>query len=181
MTIIYLTDYNTKCYGVTFQKNGWIRVQKFEDISDDKNITYCVKLLETFLGKSEPCIFSAISGSFNKNVFDGNTILLEISEENDKHRYLYIGGDMVCSFLTNDKIYKYISNMGNNLGPYSIPIGEENIHFLIPHFKFIKRENIKNIELMETNENFVDVFDYHVSNCRRLVQKNRNIKNSFKL
>ena len=34
---------------------------------------------------------------------------------------------MVCSFLTNDKIYKYISNMGNNLVPYSIAVGEENI------------------------------------------------------
>ena len=40
MTIMYITEYNTKCYGVTFVKNGWIKVQKFEDISDDKNIIY---------------------------------------------------------------------------------------------------------------------------------------------
>ena len=37
MTIIYVTEYNTECYGVTFQNIGWIKVQKFEDISDDKN------------------------------------------------------------------------------------------------------------------------------------------------
>ena len=36
MTIIYVTEYNTKCYGVTFEINGWIKVQIFEDISDDK-------------------------------------------------------------------------------------------------------------------------------------------------
>ena len=72
---------------------------------------------------------------------------------------------MVCSFLTNDKIYKYISNMGYILVPYSIVIGEENIYFLTPHFKFNRREIITNIELMETNKNFFDLFDYNVSNC----------------
>ena len=72
---------------------------------------------------------TAISGAFDKPVFVGNAILPKISEENNKHRYLSIGGDMVCSFLTNDKIYKYTSNMGNNLTPYSIAIGEENTIF----------------------------------------------------
>ena len=52
---------------------------------------------------------------------------------------------MVCSFSTYDKIYKYISNMGSNLIPYSIAISEENIYFLTPDFKFIKRGNIKKI------------------------------------
>ena len=61
-----------------------------------------------------------------------------------KNRYLYIGGDMLCSFLNNDKIYKYFSNMGNKLIPYSIAIGGENIYFLTPDFKFIQRESIKN-------------------------------------
>ena len=56
---------------------------------------------------------------------------------------------MVCSFLTNDKKYKYISNMGNNLTPYSIAIGWENNYFLTPHIEFNKRENIKNIKVME--------------------------------
>ena len=38
MTIIYLTEYNTRCYGVTFQNNGLVGVQKQENISDDKDI-----------------------------------------------------------------------------------------------------------------------------------------------
>ena len=29
-------------------------------------------------------------------------------------------------FLTSDNIYKYISNMGNNLTPYSVATGGEN-------------------------------------------------------
>ena len=48
---------------------------------------------------------------------------------------------MVCSFLTNDRIYKYISNMGNNLRPSSIAIGWENKNYLTPPFKNIKKEN----------------------------------------
>ena len=43
MSVLLLTEYNTRCYGVTFQNNGWIKVQKFEDISDDEYNIYCVK------------------------------------------------------------------------------------------------------------------------------------------
>ena len=39
--------------------------------------------------------------------------------------------------------------MGNNLIPYSIAIGEKNFYFLTPDFEFIKKENIKNIKLLE--------------------------------
>ena len=42
MTVLYLTENNTRCYGVTLQNNGWIKVQKVEDISDDENSIYCV-------------------------------------------------------------------------------------------------------------------------------------------
>ena len=77
------------------------------------------------------------SAAKDKKVFDGNTILPKVSEENNKHRYVYLGGDMVCSFLTNDRNYKYLSNMGINLSPYGIGTGEENYHLLAPNFKFI--------------------------------------------
>ena len=130
MTIIFITENNTKCYGVTFQNNGYVKIQKFEDNSHDKNIIYKVKPMETFLGKSQLC---------DQKVFDGNTILLKIGEENNKHKYVYIGGDMICTFLTNDRFYKYISNMGNNLCPYSVATGEENYYLLAPNFKFIEK------------------------------------------
>ena len=37
MTFIYLTEFIPRCYGVTFQNNGCIKVQKFGDISTDEN------------------------------------------------------------------------------------------------------------------------------------------------
>ena len=130
MTIIYVTENNCQCYGVTLQNKGWVKLQILEDVSEDKNIIYKVNPMETFLSKSQLCDMTEFSGAFDKSVFNGNTIFFKIGEENNKHRYVYIGGDMVCSFLTDDRIYKYISNMANNLTPYSIAIGYENIYYL---------------------------------------------------
>ena len=78
MTIIYLTEYNTKYYAVTFQIKGWIKVQKIKDVSNDKNIIYEVNPMETFLGKNQLCDLTEFSGAEDKEVFNGNTILLEI-------------------------------------------------------------------------------------------------------
>ena len=128
MTIIYVTEYNTNCYGVTCQNKQWVKVQKLKDIYDDKNIIYKNNPRETFLGRSQLCDMTEFSGARDKEVFNGNAFLLKIGEENNRHRYVYIGGDMVCSFLTDDKNYKFISNMGNNLTPCSIAIGWENIY-----------------------------------------------------
>ena len=55
--------------------------------------------------------------------------------------------------------------MGNNLTPYSIAVGDENIYFLTPQFKFIKREKIIDNELLKTNKSSIDPFEYLVSNC----------------
>ena len=164
MTIIYVADHNCECLALTFRNNGMIRVQKLEDVSDDENIIYEVNAMETFIGKSEDCNMTEFLGARDKEVFNGNTILLKIGEENNKHRFVYIGGDQVCSFLTNDKIYKYISNMGNNVTPYSIAKGWENIYFLTPYFRFIKKENID----VDDIDKLFDV-DYHtISNYQNL-------------
>ena len=88
MTLIYVTENKSRCYGITFQNNGYVKVQKVEDISNDENTIFCVKPSKIFLGKSESCLMTAMSGAFDKLVFDGNTILLKISEENIKHRYI---------------------------------------------------------------------------------------------
>ena len=82
---------------------------------------------------------------------------------------------MVCFFLTKDNIYEYISNMGNNLTPYSIAVGDENIYFLTPHFSFIKRDKIVESELLNTNESSVDPFDYRFSKCGKDSLKNLRI------
>ena len=55
MTIIYVTEKKCKCFGVTFENNGLVKVQKLEDVSNDKNIIYKVDPMETFLCKSHLC------------------------------------------------------------------------------------------------------------------------------
>ena len=143
MTVIYITENNCKCYEVTFQNNGFIQVQQFEDVSEsDKNIIYSINPMKTFLDKSQRCSMTTLSGAFDKSCFDGNIILLKVSIENGENKYVYIGGDMVCSFLTSDNIYEYVSNMGNNLSPYSFAIGKENYYLLAPTFSFIKKDKI---------------------------------------
>ena len=142
MTIIYVVEKICQHLAVTFKNNELIRVQKLHDVTEDENIIYEVNPMETFLGKSLLCNMTELSGARDKEVFNGNTILLKVSDENKKHRYVYIGGDQICSFLTNDKFYKYISNMGNNLSPYSIAIGCEIIYYLTPYFRYIKKEDI---------------------------------------
>ena len=83
--MIYITENYTKCYGVTFQYNGYVKVKNFADISNDENTIYCVKPMGIFLGKSQACNMTMFSGAF-----DGNTILLKRSEENGKHINMYI-------------------------------------------------------------------------------------------
>ena len=45
-----------------------------------------------------------MSGGFDKSVIDGNTILPKMVGEYCGHRYVYISGDKICSFLTNDNV-----------------------------------------------------------------------------
>ena len=88
MTIIYVAEHNCECLAVTFKNNGMIRVQKIEDVSDDENIIYEVNPIETSIGKSLVCDMTLYPGPADKEVFNGNTILLKVSEENNKHRYV---------------------------------------------------------------------------------------------
>ena len=143
MTVIYITENKCKCYAATFQNNGFVQVQQFGDVSEsDKNITYSINPMKTFLGKSQRCSMTALSGAFDKACFDGNTILLKVGIENEKYNYVYIGGDMICSFMTSDNIYEYVSIMGNNLNPYNFATGEENYYLLAPNFSFIEKDKI---------------------------------------
>ena len=143
MTVIYITENNCKFYAVIFQNNRFVQVQQFENVSEsDKKIIYSINPMKTFLGKSQSCSMRALSGAFDKSCFDGNTILLKVGIENGKNKYVYIGGDMVCSFMTSDNIYKYISNMGNTLSPYSFATGEGNYYLLAPNFSYIKKDKI---------------------------------------
>ena len=82
------------------------------------------------------------SGNLKKSIFSGKTILLKISEENNKNKYLYVGANKLYSFINNDHLLEYISNMGDNMTLYSIAIGEENKYFLSPHCKCMKEQKL---------------------------------------
>ena len=143
MTVLYIIEENCKCYAVNFQNNGFVQVQQFEDVSEsDKNIIYSISSMETFLGKSQSCTMTAVSGAFDKACFDGKTVLLKVGIENGKNKHVYNGGDMVCSSMTSDNIYQYVSNMGNTFCPYSFATGKENYYLLAPNFSFIKKDKI---------------------------------------
>ena len=96
------------------------------------------------------------SGDNDISKFDGNTFLLKVSEECGKQKCVYIGGSMVCSFLTDDKIYKYISNMEDIILPESKVIGEINVYFHNPHFKSLKKD------MIDGNDICLDTFDDYV-------------------
>ena len=51
MTVIYLTENNTGCFGVIFQKKGCAKVQKNADVSDNERNAVCANPLRTLLLK----------------------------------------------------------------------------------------------------------------------------------
>ena len=69
-----------------------------------KKQIFCVKPLEIFLSKSKVCGMTLMSKALDKSVFDGITFLLKINEESGKHRYVYFGGVMIDSSLTDGTI-----------------------------------------------------------------------------
>ena len=118
-------------------------MQKIKENYDDENDILFVKPLKTFFGGCDVTNMLIKLGNLDISVFNGITFLLKLSEENNKKRSVYIGGDKIYSFITMDHVLKYIYNMGNNMIPYSITVDEENVYFLSPHCKFLKRLNIK--------------------------------------
>ena len=69
MNIICITENSAKCYGVTFQKNGYVKVQNDKDISNVENTINCVKPMRIFLGKSQACNMTMFSGAFDKKKY----------------------------------------------------------------------------------------------------------------
>ena len=68
--------------------------------------------LQNLKGKTKLKFYKNISNYYiemiNKNFQTQDTILLKVSVENNRLRYVYIGGVMICSFLTTDRNYIYI-------------------------------------------------------------------------
>ena len=163
MTVIYVTEYNCKCYAVIFLNNNCLKVQKNEDVLNDENIILYMKPLQKFIGKIQQCDMTIMSQANDNAVFDGNTNLLETNYECEEHTYIFISGEMIASFITDDKIYKYISLMDNNLIPWSVTTGGEYVFFITPHFKYVEKDQNDQNKLLDTDNDCVDPYIYHVS------------------
>ena len=105
------------------------------------NLVKKYKVKNVFIGKS-PVISMTYSSSGYGKYFDGNTILLELKNNN----YIYIERN-IQKIKINDKIKKYYSFVGNNDVSYPMAIGEKNIYFFnyprgyLPLTEFRKYKN----------------------------------------
>jgi len=66
--------------------------------------------------------------------YDGNSILIQLSD----NMYTYVGSE-IYTFLTNDKIIKYYSPVGNSDVPYPYAIGTNNIYLTLERMYFDKK------------------------------------------
>ena len=115
-----------------------------------------------FIGKSKFCPMTEFSSAAkNSSEFDGNTLLLEC----ENNEYIYISGLEINKFKIDDKIIDYISLMGNNMIPYAIMVGERYTYFLYHPYKFIENNKIEENTLLNTTNNSLDPYDYHLEKC----------------
>ena len=91
--------------------------------------------------------------------FDGNTILLECEDS----KYVYISGLEICEFRTDDKVLDYIALMGNNMTPYTFAVGEKFTYFVSTHYKFIENGKIQEGMLLNSSNDSLDPYNYHLS------------------
>lgn len=79
------------------------------------NLIKSYKPLDIFIGTSEFNEMTNFSGGYGTR-WDGNSILLRVGQENE-FKYVHIG-IVVYEFVTDEKITKYVSSVGNNCVPY---------------------------------------------------------------
>ena len=97
-----------------------VKIQNNQNIVDvfrtDNNQLVChFNPIKIFIGKSPLIPMTQYSGGYGAE-FDGNTILLQITE----YKYVFIGWK-IFSFETDSEIVEYASPVGNNDVPYPLP------------------------------------------------------------
>ena len=92
------------------------------EVNYDKLIKkYNIKKI--YIGKSTGYPY----GDHSKNLkyFDGNSILLQLTQKN----FVYIGS-IIYEFILNDEVEKYYSMVGRNDVPYPVLLGKKNVYFM---------------------------------------------------
>jgi len=171
---IYMMQHNWRTkYLVMINENTQVSVYKNEKCKFDQPfLSFQVK--NNFIGKSKICAMTQMSAAFDNPDFDGNTILLECVD----NKYVYISGLEIFEFKTDDKILDYISLMGINMIPYTFAVGEKYTYFISEHYKFIENDKIEEGTLLNSTNNNLDPYDYHLDKCgidsfKKLLEYNR--------
>ena len=55
--------------------------------------------------------------------------------------------------------------MGNNMIPFTFAIGEKYTYFISTHYKLIENDETEEGNLLNTTNNNLDPFDYHLEKC----------------
>jgi len=133
-----------------------------DDNTDDKK--FFNKLIseyepiEIFIGKSKVNEMTTFSGGYGDK-WNGNSILLRINplnQNDDKFHYVHIG-TVVFEFMTDEKIIKYVSSVGNNCVPYPYAESENWCYCMseqckTPIGQHPNRKNVGNISFINNVE-----------------------------
>ena len=107
---------------------------------------------------SKVCPMTEFSGAGDKIDFVGNTLVLGC----ENNEYVNISGLEFFQFKTDDKIIDYISLMCNNMTPYTFAIAEKFTYSISTQYKFIENDKIKEGTSLNTTNNNLDLFGYHL-------------------
>ena len=169
MMDIYMMQYNFRSgYLVVINEKTHVSVYKNEKYKFGQPfLAFLSKNI--FIGKSKVCSMTDFSGALNNSIFDGNTILLDCEDNS---------GLEIFEFRTDDKFLDYISLMGNKMIPYAFAVGEKYRYFISAHYKLIGNEKIQEGTLLNSSNDSLDLYDYHLSkngiDCfKKLLECNR--------
>ena len=157
---IYIMHYNYENKYLVVKIDTTVYVYKSKICKFDPPL-FSFQAKNLFIGKSKVRPMTDFSGARDKNVFDGNTLLLECGG----NEYVYIFGLEITKLKIDDKIIDYISLIGNNICPYAIIVGEKYTYFIAHHYKFIENNKIEEGILLNATNRSVDPYVYHLEKC----------------
>ena len=156
---IYIINHNYRRVYVALIKDKQVIVYENKSCKINNEPLFEFEAKNIFIGDSRRCSLTENSDCYDDSSYDGNTILLEISD----YKYVYISGREILQFETNDKIIDYMSLMGNNQVPTAIGIGDKNTYFISDHYKFIANDKISENTLLKATNITCDPYYYHLN------------------
>jgi len=161
--VVYINDYNNLVDIYKLPSDKYFGKGEF-----DRSKNFYVELvasyqpIQIFIGTSPLNKMTVYSGDHGP-YFDGNTILLKISEI----KYVFIGTE-VYEFETDDNIKIYYSPVGNSAVPYPFAIGEKYIYFMLDYCCLSQTKNNNCIPLDTT-----DAYTYFYDHDKKYNLKNK--------